>query len=177
MNFDSVFIDTPLMNTINEINENNEINDINENNVINNINDTSDVNNYIDQSTRYENIIQLLGLNISIDYPIKIIIEGIIDMHIIKPGNISNRVGRYARIYKFRDNNISKKLSLNIMGDMDAGNFSTMTILHSLKRIHRQYKYNKMVVKIDDTTNNTIVESKGFNNENPRWTKLTSIFI
>ena len=177
MNFDSVFIDTPLMNTINEINENNEINDINENNVINNINDTSDVNNYIDQSTRYENIIQLLGLNISIDYPIKIIIEGIIDMHLIKPVSVSNRVGKYARIFKFRNNTISEKLCVNIFGDIYTPSFSTASIINSLKRIHRQYKYNKMVVKIDDTTNNTIVESKGFNNENPRWTKLTSIFI
>jgi len=118
---------------------------------------------------RYENIIKLLGLNININYPLKIIIQGIIDMHLIKirEGN------KYARIYKFRENSISVKLANIITYDKDTV-ISLITLEKHIKCIYRHYK-----VSIISNINNdkVIQEVIGFNYKNLRWSALESYIL
>jgi hypothetical protein len=114
---------------------------------------------------RYENIIKLLGLNININYPLKIIIQGIIDIHLIKirEGN------KYARIYKFRENNISVKLANIITYDKDTI-ISLMTLEKNIRRIYRHYKLSIIPNPVNDQVNEVI----GFNYKNLRWSALES---
>lgn len=115
---------------------------------------------------RYENIIKLLGLNININYPLKIIIQGIIDIHLIKirEGN------KYARIYKFRENNISVKLANIITYDKDTV-VSLMTIEKNIRRIYRHYKLSIISNIVNDKVINEVI---GFNYKNLRWSALES---
>jgi hypothetical protein len=151
------------------------------NNNINNINDIDDTDDdktlILDENTednkyrgylfnRYENIIKLLGLNININYPLKIIIQGIVDMHLIK----SREGNRYARIYKFRDNNISYKLA-NIIAYSKDTLISLFTLEKSIRRIYRHYKLSSINNEINDKVINEVV---GFNYKNLRWTALES---
>ena len=115
---------------------------------------------------RYENIIKLLGLNIKINYPLKIIIQGIIDIHLIKirEGN------KYARIYKFRENSISVKLANIITYDKDTI-ISLMTIEKNIRRIYRHYKLSIISNIVNDKVINKVI---GFNYKNLRWSALES---
>jgi len=147
-------------------------------NNINNIDDTDDDKTLIlDENTednkyrgylfnRYENIIKLLGLNININYPLKIIIQGIVDMHLIK----SREGNRYARIYKFRDNNISYKLA-NIIAYSKDTLISLFTLEKTIRRINRHYKLSSINNEINDKVINEVV---GFNYKNLRWSALES---
>jgi hypothetical protein len=139
---------------------------------------------YTNYNTRYENIIELLGLNININYPIKIIVDGIIELYM---KNESTHVkSKYARCFKFVDNIIAKKICSNLF-DHNHNNHHTyhisiMSLQTSLRRLHRHYKYNKIASKIDKPNdiinkNNNKESNLGFNYNNPRWYNLTSMVI
>jgi hypothetical protein len=168
-------ITTPLniedMNN-NIINQNNIINDmiiqddINNNIIDNNIliNTELSVNN---ESTndRYLNILDALGLNTSISYPLKMIVDTIIELH-VETQNGKTNSSRYARVYKFKNDVYSTKIKENI-GETFGQYMSYQQISRNLIRIYRNYTYNNTVnlLKINENKNQII----GFNYENPCW--------
>ena len=163
------------INTLTKIIEFDDIDVSNDNEENNNI-ITDDM--YIDNNSRYENIIELLGLNININYPINVISNGIIEMYMINVA--SKNKSKYARSLKFIDNPIAKKLGTNIIGHSytNDNHLSIMSITSNLKRIYRQHKYNKIIKNIDTPIINKNNESNlGFNYNNPRWNNLTSFVI
>ena len=125
----------------------------------------------------YEKVLDIIGLNININYPDNIIINGIIDMHmIIKPSINPNSISynsKYSKIYIFRNDKYSKKLEY-ILFDQNGGYTSFANIARNYKRISRNYRYNKVVNKIDKTV---VQNTLGFNYSNPRWNNLLSDVI
>ena len=166
------------MDELNELNELNEFNEnilINENNEIENENiENENIEN--DIIPKYERILELLGLNKNINYPQSIILEGIIEMHTSKDKQYHS-YSKHARIYKFKTDNISKKLEYMLY----AGNgmlTSYLNIFRNLRRIYRNYNYNKIANKV---SNQIIIKNDdlmlGFNYNNQRWNTLTSYVI
>ena len=126
------------------------------------------------ENDRYENIIILLGLNPKINYPLKIIQQGIIDMCMF---NTHNNTNKYSRTYKFRDDSTSKKICEILYGST-INCVSIMGIGSRIRNIYRHYKYTKIVLNIDNNkTKSSVPETLGFNYDNPRWKPLDSLFI
>jgi hypothetical protein len=151
------------------------INDMNEN-IINDdqniINDEIIINN---ENDRFQNIILLLGLNPNVNYPLKVIQQGIIEMCMTKQ-NLNG--SKYSKIYKFRDDSISKKMCVIIYGSTIYYQVSVVNIGSAIRRMYRHYKYSKIVTNIDYNKIKTVVpETLGFNYDNPRWKPLDSLFI
>jgi hypothetical protein len=129
-------------------------------------------------SSSYENIIELLGLNININYPINIIATGIKEMYMKSSWSENSYISKYSKCYFFPNNVIAKKLQHYILGyTKDHSVISYQTLLINLKRIYRQYKYNNIVSNVDNNDNKMKQNNVGFNYNNPRWNKLESIII
>jgi len=150
------------------INTNEENININNNeNIIININNNENNN----KNNRYENIIELMGLNSNIDYPLKIIIEGIVEMHMIK--TTENKINSmYSRVYRFKEDEISTKICDILFGHVVI-NVSKMSIGRNIRRLYRNNKYNKIIMNVD----NKQTETLGFNYDNPRWSQLESFIL
>jgi len=173
---DSIIFDTtPMDITIdNIINSNIEINNniINEQNNINNIlsNIEHSVKNKIKKNDRYLNVLDALGLNINITYPIKVIIDTIIELHVTTNGHTKNS---YIRNYKFKTD-INSRLIKENLDLVDTYYLSYIHIKRSLHKIFRNYKYDLVINTINikesvNTLNNQII---GFNYDNPNWKSL-----
>jgi hypothetical protein len=147
------------MNIIDENNDelNNNI-EIEENNIINKNNSTMDL------------LIKELGLY-NLNYPLKVIKDGIFELHLIKT---TSSTSRYSRNYKFKEDEISKKIETIIFNNSFTV-YSYMQIYRELGRIYRHHKYNNIINIVDrkEDKNNSI----GFNYENPRWNTLNSEWI
>jgi len=129
-------------------------------------------------SSSYENIIELLGLNININYPINIIATGIKEMYMKSTWGEDGYITKYSKCYFFPNNVIAKKLQHYILGyTKDHSVISYQMLLINLKRIYRQYKYNTIVSNVDNNDNKIKENNIGFNYNNPRWNKLESIII
>jgi hypothetical protein len=151
-------------NTINtEIIIDDEIN----NNIINNnilINTELSVNNE-NTNDRYLNILDALGLNINISYPMKMIVETIIELHVDTLHGKSNH-SRHARVYKFKLDLYSNKIKENL-GEVYGQYISYQQISRMLNRVYRNYFYNYQATnKNNKDDKNQII---GFNYENPCW--------
>jgi len=141
---------------------------INENNIL--INTELSVNNE-NTNDRYLNILDALGLNINISYPLKMIVETIIELHVETSNGRTNN-SRYARIYKFKNDVYSTKIKENF-GEI-YGHMSYQQISRYLTRMYRNYTYNNTInlvkYNINDKTKqinkNEII---GFNYDNPCW--------
>jgi hypothetical protein len=156
--------------------DNEENSNLNITNIIENDDDNKIQLNNNSDNNRYINIIKLLGLNKNINYPSNIIINGIIEMHMIKIGNQSSN---YARIYKWREDSTSKQINETLTGNTVNYQTSINVLNRLLKRIYRHFKYNNYVSKIDNIidnnkNNNIISRSLAFNYDNPRWMPLMS---
>jgi hypothetical protein len=152
------------INEIDEIDEIDETTEINETNEINN-------NIIINNNDIWELLLDQLGLYI-MNYPMKIIQNGIVEIHIIKtsPNN-----SRYCRNLKFKDDSISKKIESLLFNEYTYSPYSQIQIYRAINRIHRHYKYNKIINIVDRKEDKK--DSIGFNYENPRWNTLTSVWI
>lgn len=157
-----------------------EITDINEtnDNILNNEiieNNENYENNIIPQ---YELILELLGLNKNINYPLSIILDGIMEMHTTKnKDSPSYYISKRARIYKFKNDDTSKKLEY-ILYTSDNITTSYFNIFRNLGRIYRNYTYNKIANKISNQNNAKNNELMlGFNYHNQRWNTLSSYVI
>jgi hypothetical protein len=138
----------------NDIDLNEETNNIITNNNIN-------INN---QQDLWKNLLNELGLNPSIDYPIKIIFNGIIEMHIIRSSNNSNK---FTRNLKFRDDQISKSVEKTIFNQFTYSPYSSGQLYRQVVRMYRHYRYNKIINIVDRKEDHKDVV--GFNYDNPRW--------
>jgi hypothetical protein len=156
------------------------------NNIINDMIIQDDINNNIidsnilintelsvnNESTndRYLNILDALGLNTNISYPLKMIIQTIIELHVETPTGKINH-SRYARIYKFKNDIYSTKIKDNI-GEI-YGHLSYQQISRVLSRIYRNYTYNNTINSVKNLVNKNQPDDKnqiiGFNYDNPNW--------
>ena len=132
----------------------------------NEINNNIITNNTINETDTYINIIDALGLNINITYPLNMIVNTIIELHVtpLKTNNFS----KYARNYTFKSDQYSKKLEKNI-GGHGGMLFSYKIISRAIVRSYRHYKYNSIVNNVKPSIKNEII---GFNYDNPCWNML-----
>jgi len=156
-----------------------DINIINNQNIINDDNINDEIENEFvinNENNRFLDIIILLGLNPKINYPLKIIQQGIIEMCMIKQN--SNYHNKFSKVYKFRDDSISKKICEIMYNTNINYQLSIMSVGSCIRRMYRHYKYTKIVSNVDDNKiKNVIPETLGFNYDNPRWKPLDSLFI
>jgi len=139
-----------------------------------NINQLVDTENVSESKSAYEQIIDILGLNININYPLKIIQNGIIELHTINEKPNSN-ITKYSRCILFRKDPLSRKLE-NILFGYGIGYMrNQIQIYRSINRLHRNFKYEKIINVVDRKEQKK--DTLGFNYDNPRWTPLESIFI
>jgi len=126
-------------------------------------NELSNENNQIDTSDRYIKLIDALGLNINIVYPIRIILSSIKEIHTIKEK--TNKDSNYSAIYRFKLDYHSKKIC--DIFSFYSNLFSINHLSSELHRMYRQYKYNKIMNNpyVIDKPNQII----GFNYTNPHW--------
>lgn len=159
------FIDNPDENiTIDDLEEN-----INNNNIIinNNINNKNKNNN----ENQWESLLTELGLYV-MNYPMKIIHNGILEIHIIKT---SISYSRYSRNIKFKDDPISKKIENILFGEYTYAPYSHMQLYRAISRMYRHYRYNKIINIVDRKEDKK--DAIGFNYENPRWNTLETELI
>ena len=155
-----------IIDEISDDDVNNNI--INENNIL--INTGLSVNNE-NTNDRYLNILDALGLNISISYPLKMIVDTIIELHVETQNGRTNN-SRHARIYKFKNDVYSTKIKENF-GEI-YGHMSYHQISRYLNRIYRNYTYNNTIKlhKYDINNKNQQINKNeiiGFNYDNPCW--------
>ena len=163
------FIEQPDENIIID-----DINDLEENIINNNIiiinNNINNNNNNKENS--WINILNLLGLY-NMNYPLKNIQNGIVEMHIEKTN--SNHSSRYSRNLKFKDDNISKKLEEGLFNKHSYPPYSQVQIYRQLTRIYRHYKYDKIINVVDRKEDKK--DAIGFSNDNPRWNALETEWL
>jgi hypothetical protein len=160
---------------------------INQNNIINDMIIQDDINNNIidsnilintelsvnNESTndRYLNILDALGLNTSISYPLKMIIQTIIELH-VETQNGKTNYSRYARIFKFKTDVYSTKIKENF-GETYGQFISYQQISRNITRMYRNYTYNNTINLLKNNVNKNQPDNKnqiiGFNYENPCW--------
>ena len=141
-----------------------------------NVNITSDQESTnVDKKNAWENIINLLGLNININYPLKTIQLGLIEIYLQVTDKASR--GRYTRNLKFKDDSTAKKLELEIFGPNSYSPYSQIQLYRGLLRIYRHYKYSNIINIVDIKTNKNKKDVMGFNYDNPRWVTLESVYI
>jgi hypothetical protein len=163
------------MNEI-EIDENNDIHEINDIDEIDEIYDINQINDIINSSDneiynskcRYENIINILGLNLNIDYPINVLIDGVIQLHTTVLGE---------KIYKFNNNKLSKKVEYLLFDKYYIGkNHTYIKIKNKIKDAYKYYKFN-VIINNKTVKNNKKSIILGFNHEYSRWIPLQSYEI
>jgi hypothetical protein len=160
LNWDISIIDEISDELINDNEIEDNINNINNNIIINKNNNISS----------WDLLIKELGLY-NLNYPLKVIQNGIFEMHLIKNNPSYNR---YSRNFKFKDDVISKKIETIIFNDSFTV-YSYMQIYRALTRMYRHHKYNNIINIVDRKEDKS--NSIGFNYENPRWNTLNNEWI
>jgi len=158
----------------------------NDEEIINNMNITADEDIIYEdfnqkETNRYVNIIYILGLNIYIDYPIKVLTDGIIELHTTHVPDNNIVYSYYAHIYKFKENKLSQKLKSQLFGDVQyRTKYSYKDIKNMITNTYKLYRYNTIInnktIK-KDSTNTQTINKLGFNYEYSRWVPLTSYEI
>ena len=134
------------------------------------------------ESQRYNTIIETLGLNININYPINVLTEAIIELHAINNNNNNNNnVSRYIRCFQFKNNPLSNKIKNNLTAHIYNNRFSKKDVKYALKSLLHKLKYDKVISNIDEKEKVTLTQYQepmiGFNYNNPRWNTLLSYTI
>lgn len=144
------------------------------------IQDDNENENIVNQDTnnihtdRYTEIIKLMGLNENINYPVNIVLSGIIELYMCR-NNDNN--SKFSRNLIFRSDSISKKISKHLFGEYsnNSHGLSEMTLSRNIRRLHRHYKYNTNIIVPDN--NKVIPNSLGFSYTDLRWSPLVSYNI
>lgn len=128
---------------------------------------------------RYINIIETLGLNININYPINILIDAIVELHTINTNN-NKYVTHHARCFQFKNNSLSQKIKNNLTVHL-SNHFSKKDIKYALRYLLQKFKYDKVVNSLEEKEKATLTQHQetmiGFNYSNPRWNTLSSYSI
>jgi len=136
--------------------------------------DSSNIKNTEDS---WEELINLIGLNKNINYPLKVVYTGIYEMHLSRT---TNYVSNYSRNLKFKTDPISIKIKNILFGqhhDLYI-DISTHVIMRRLKSIYRNYKYNNIINIIDYNIKKEVKnDTLGFNYDNLRWSSLDTFSI
>ena len=159
MDFDfEINADTDTENNINIIEDDNMIED-----------DT----NKLKDKDRYIRLLEILGLNVNVIYPIKYLFQIIIELHSIIINKVFITKINYSNnnMYKLKDDDISKKIGelLYIYN-----NFRICRLSRLVNRLYRHYKWNSWKTKDEDKYSNKII---GFNYMNPCWNSLETLII
>jgi len=129
------------------------------------------------ENERYKTIIETLGLNININYPINVLTDAIIELHSINKNNNNNYIAHHTRCFQFKTNSLSNKIKANLSGHGYLNNyFSKKDIKYALRSIFHKYKYD---IKVNNLEEKIILTQHqepmiGFNYNNPRWNTLSS---
>ena len=126
-------------------------------------------------SVRYYNILNTLGLNININYPLNVLIEAIFQIHIISESTYMR-----SRNWEFKNNKLSNIIKMNLYPEIYKNRKYTsyLEVKRILKIIIRNYKYSMVLdnLNTENKMNNNIIMPKqeiiGFNFNNPRWAPL-----
>jgi len=126
------------------------------------------------ENERYKNIIEALGLNININYPINVLTDAIVELHMNNSGN--KYPSSYTRCYQFKYNPLANKVKNNLVGYKSDHMYSKREIKYILRNIIHRYKYDIVIDKVDNKNNidENQVSMIGFNYSNPRWRVLTT---
>jgi hypothetical protein len=128
------------------------------------------------ESQRYNTIIEALGLNININYPINVLTDAIIELHTISKNNNNNYIAYYTRCFQFKNNSLSNKIKTNL-GYL-SNSFSKRDVKYVLKSLLHKLKYDKVISGIDKNEKVILTQHQepmiGFNYNNPRWNTLSS---
>jgi hypothetical protein len=160
-----------FLNILDDTDKNIDVSD-NDENINENV-----VNQQLKWEDRYIEIIKLMGLNENINYPINIIITGIIELY---TNSNTKNLQKYHRGIHFRLDEVSKKIYNNLFGTTHICPVSHINIARTLKRLHRHYKFNNYTSYLIDIKYNDICKNNtilGFNYENLRWSSLDSYNI
>lgn len=125
----------------------------------------------------YNNVMNILGLNAEINYPIRVLTDAIVESHLVMTTDIQKQNMNYGRIYDFRKNKLSILLKNNLFSgaNMNYG-ISYYDVKNKLRQLIRTRKYNIITDSINILNNagltKPIKEVIGFNYNNPRWIAL-----
>ena len=108
------------------------------------------------ESQRYNTIIETLGLNININYPINVLTEAIIELHTINNNN-NNNVSHYIRCFQFKNNPLSNKIKANLSVHMN-NRFSKKDVKYALRSLLHKLKYDKVISNIDEKEKVTLTQ-------------------
>jgi len=131
------------------------------------------------ENQRYNTIIETLGLNININYPINVLTDAIIEMHTINKNNNNNYVAHYTRCFQWKNNSLSNKIKSNLVAHgYLSNNFSKKDVKYALRSLLHKLKYDKVVSGYDEKEKIILTQHQeqmlGFNNNYPRWNTLSS---
>ena len=125
---------------------------------------------------RYNNIMNVLGLNTEVNYPIRVLADAIIELHLVMKTDNDKKNMNYGRIYEFRKNKLSTIVKNNLFSEMNMNyGISYYDVKSNLKRLIRTHKYNQITDSINILNNAGLAKIKevmGFNFNNPRWVAL-----
>lgn len=108
------------------------------------------------ESQRYNTIIETLGLNININYPINVLTDAIIEMHTINKNNNNNYVAHYTRCFQFKTNSLSNKIKSNLVSHgYLSNNFSKKDVKYALRSLCINLNMIKLLVITTKRKNNT----------------------
>jgi hypothetical protein len=128
------------------------------------------------ESDNYNNVMNILGLNTEINYPIRVLADAIVELHLVQKTDTQKQNINYGRIYDFRKNKLSILLKNNLFSgaNMNYG-ISYYDVKNKLKQLIRTRKYNIITNSINILNNAGLAKIKeviGFNFNNPRWVAL-----
>ena len=131
------------------------------------------------ENQRYNTIIETLGLNININYPINVLTDAIIEMHTNNKNNNNNYIAHHTRCFQFKTNSLSNKIKTNLVANGYLSNFfSKKDIKYALRSLLHKYNYDKIISNIDVEEKIILIQHHepmlGFNYNNPRWNTLLS---
>jgi hypothetical protein len=127
----------------------------------------------------YNNVMNVLGLNAEINYPIRVLADAIVELHLVQKTDTQKQNMNYGRIYEFRKNKLSILLKNNLFPPSTSSTsygISYYDVKNKLKQLIRTHKYNIITDSINILNNaglaKPIKEVIGFNFNNPRWVAL-----
>jgi hypothetical protein len=128
------------------------------------------------ESDNYNNVMNILGLNAEINYPIRVLVDAIVESHLVMKTDIQKQNMNYGRIYDFRKNKLSTLLKNNLFsGSSTSYGISYYDVKNKLRQLIRTRKYNIITDSINILNNAGLTKIKevvGFNYNNPRWVAL-----
>jgi hypothetical protein len=115
---------------------------------------------------RYIRLINILGLNTNITYPIRMIANSICESYMVSD-NLGKSTSNYYRGYQFKKDEYSTKIR-NILDFRDCvTKISLIALTTKIRRIYSYYRYNLISNQRDSASNS--MDIVGFNHKYSGW--------